>query len=503
MVGRSGRVGLQRSVGRVMLTGGSAQAMDEHDAFGRMVADAAGVLGLEPSAAQDPRALKRAYATMLKRHRPDQDPEGFRRVRDAYELLTSFAQRPPVETGEPAPVVSAPAAATATAHAAPPVVPEPAVDDALAQAITRLTAVCAATQEESSLVGAGWQVWRLARTDQVARGLAAVGTAFGERPHLLGQVLGDEGVLLAFTHERGDLGAAVFQYWTRHDTPRLAAFAKELLAHLGKGNGEFALLGLRLAEVLSLREPAVAESLLNRLFLDLPPQMRGATLMIEQRVVLGRELAGLTMTARHFVWEAIDRDQTTPPPLVPTNVLTELETLPADHPVRAVLREVMPDLTLGFNYGGAAVRRGGAPMQVYTRRDSYREAREVDSSGTNWRMPFGVAFVLFLLVSAAIRGSPTYSPPPRIEPPRPQVQLPEFRQPSSPGLDPQNLRIPYGTRELTPEQREVLRRLTEQHRKRTPQSQQDQLRRVMDGSAAEVPVRVNPGPPPAGPEVER
>lgn len=33
------------------------------------------------------RDLKRAYARMLKLHRPDQDPEGFRRVQEAYERL--------------------------------------------------------------------------------------------------------------------------------------------------------------------------------------------------------------------------------------------------------------------------------------------------------------------------------------------------------------------------------------------------------------------------------
>ena len=30
--------------------------------------------------------VKAAYARLLKQHRPDSDPEGFRRVRGAYEL---------------------------------------------------------------------------------------------------------------------------------------------------------------------------------------------------------------------------------------------------------------------------------------------------------------------------------------------------------------------------------------------------------------------------------
>ena len=41
------------------------------------------VLGLEPQA--DSRTVKRRYAQLLKVHRPDTDPQGFQRLREAYE----------------------------------------------------------------------------------------------------------------------------------------------------------------------------------------------------------------------------------------------------------------------------------------------------------------------------------------------------------------------------------------------------------------------------------
>lgn len=44
-------------------------------------------LGLELSA--DAAALRRAYRRRLAEHPPDRDPEGFRRVREAYELLAA------------------------------------------------------------------------------------------------------------------------------------------------------------------------------------------------------------------------------------------------------------------------------------------------------------------------------------------------------------------------------------------------------------------------------
>lgn len=42
------------------------------------------ILGVDPDTV-DLKGLRRAYAPLLKQHRPDQDPEGFRRLRDAFE----------------------------------------------------------------------------------------------------------------------------------------------------------------------------------------------------------------------------------------------------------------------------------------------------------------------------------------------------------------------------------------------------------------------------------
>ena len=47
------------------------------------------VLGLDPDE-RDERVIKRAYAAKLREHRPDEDPEGFRKVREAYEFLLSY-----------------------------------------------------------------------------------------------------------------------------------------------------------------------------------------------------------------------------------------------------------------------------------------------------------------------------------------------------------------------------------------------------------------------------
>ena len=50
------------------------------------LADARRLLGLEPGA--DAAAVKRAYRRLTLEHPPDRDPEGFRRLREAYELVS-------------------------------------------------------------------------------------------------------------------------------------------------------------------------------------------------------------------------------------------------------------------------------------------------------------------------------------------------------------------------------------------------------------------------------
>ena len=56
------------------------------------------VLGLDADA--DERAIKRAYAAKLKTVRPDEDPEGFQRLNEAYRAALQWAQSLPADTAD-------------------------------------------------------------------------------------------------------------------------------------------------------------------------------------------------------------------------------------------------------------------------------------------------------------------------------------------------------------------------------------------------------------------
>lgn len=63
------------------------------------------VLGLPHDA--DTRTIKRQYAVLLKQHRPDEDPSGFQRLREAYEHALAWSRfEAPADTPQPVPVDS-------------------------------------------------------------------------------------------------------------------------------------------------------------------------------------------------------------------------------------------------------------------------------------------------------------------------------------------------------------------------------------------------------------
>jgi hypothetical protein len=91
-------------------------------------AEARSALGLDP-AEQDAAVIKRAYRRAVGEHPPDVDPDAFRRIRDAYELLRDPWARAQDVLFRPLPQVPPPG---------PPAEPPPAPRGATAVALLRL-----------------------------------------------------------------------------------------------------------------------------------------------------------------------------------------------------------------------------------------------------------------------------------------------------------------------------------------------------------------------------
>lgn len=106
-------------------------------------------LGIEATA--DERAIKRAYAVRLKQNRPDENPQGFQRLHEAYQAALqrcrgSAAAAPAAETSaapRPLPPPAATAASASQPAPAPPSTPAPVTFDAsafLQEAVARADA---------------------------------------------------------------------------------------------------------------------------------------------------------------------------------------------------------------------------------------------------------------------------------------------------------------------------------------------------------------------------
>ena len=249
------------------------------------------ILELNPDTATE-KEVKVAYARLIKLHRPDSDPEGFQRVREAYEIALSMLRQrrdePPCEeqmADETSAAPDTPVVEPPPLRSVPPALIEAelAVSSALeaddqlaaAKAIGALFFACRSLETGTAAI----QLWQesLHRVTSGRSALAALGVT---TPQLIAEMEAGSSMI---TH-------ACIGHWEQvHDLACLLHLGNEMLAHAANlQSPEAAVVALRLAMESGFAFPKLATNLINHAFPHLDREARERFLpQVEQQVRLG------------------------------------------------------------------------------------------------------------------------------------------------------------------------------------------------------------------------
>ena len=303
------------------------------------------ILGLESGTATL-REVKRAYAALLKKHRPDTDPEGFRRIHDAYEavqhelklrdlppgeapprgLLPPAAPlRPPEHESAPAPKTSVPLPAPfLLAFEKLRAARDAGTDDGVADALSQLRMVCGGDP-------ALWCAWSRLLRETFPGGLAGTPVA----AHL---TLAD--VLAELRAGSDEVATQLLGGWQRERRVALMSSAGRALTARGAAKefdhpccGRFA---LRLAFLLAIAQPGGAELLLDAAFRWLPPQLRAQLMPPVDNRLQNARIFWHVPSVWHPFWEQVMDD-------LESGRATDWDSSGARRAVQDLLRVTPPD----------------------------------------------------------------------------------------------------------------------------------------------------------------
>ncbi len=256
------------------------------------------ILGLDRDSATK-KDVKAAYARLIKVHRPEDDPEGFQRVRQAYESALAM-----IESGVKEELAPEAAAGPAQPFEAPEVESLPpalieaeleihrarqAGDQAgLEKAVRGLQPLCLGLRPGR----AGWRLW-LGAMHRATEGKSSLVAACLPVSQLINEL---ESGTCNITH-------VVITYWEESgDSDRLVALAQSLLADKARlQNREAGMAALRLGIVTGFLKPALASALGSFAFPHVDREAREALLpKVEEQAAIGNLMIGLRLDQRHF-----------------------------------------------------------------------------------------------------------------------------------------------------------------------------------------------------------
>lgn len=255
------------------------------------------ILELDPRSASE-KDVKIAYARLVKQHRPDTDPEGFRRVREAYEIGLEVIRGVSAETPPPAPPPSPEGTSISENEARVEASAEPefqtlieaeqlvakaeAAKDfhAMTKAIGSLFFTCRLIDPGT----AGIRLWQqsLHRVTQGRSELVAAGVTTSQ---LIAEMEAGSSLI---AH------ACMSQWEAVHDVGSMIQLADSMLTEPQRLNApEAAIVALRLALETGFASPALSMRLVNFAFPHLDRETREQLLpRVEQQSQLGATFAG-------------------------------------------------------------------------------------------------------------------------------------------------------------------------------------------------------------------
>ena len=262
------------------------------------------ILGLAPESSE--RELKRAYSKLLKKHRPDRDPEGFARINQAFEQakdqLDDRSKVTPVNSDvkiDRITLVDVAESESGAVAIVPKDLPrefEP-VRLALEQAVSggQERSVREALKEFSRLC--------VDFADYLPGWAAALRGIFSDRAAVYLQFIPHNDLLRELEFDQNDLTMSVIDFWeSGSDVASMLSFAKRLLATPDRyRNREAGAVALRIARSLAIPYSAFGAELADFAYGVLPPAERDFQMAEVNRVMSAAPLFdGLSLENKLF-----------------------------------------------------------------------------------------------------------------------------------------------------------------------------------------------------------
>lgn len=270
------------------------------------------ILELDPRAASE-KDIKIAYARLVKQHRPDTDPEGFRRVREAYEIglevirgVAAEPTPPPATAEEPTPISSpsetpAEPVFPALVEAEQLVAKAEASRDfhAMTKAIGSLFFTCRLIDPGT----AGIRLWQQS-LHRVTNGRSELVAAGVTTSQLIAEMEAGSSLI---AH------ACMSQWEAVHDVGAMIQLADSMLTEPQRLDApEAAIVALRLALETGFASPALSMRLVNFAFPHLDRETREQLLpRVEQQSQLGTTFAGFREDQLSFWHQRFRRSNAT------------------------------------------------------------------------------------------------------------------------------------------------------------------------------------------------